>query len=63
MVEINVKVKEGYYSSSNAKTFVILNTELTQELILEGIARPISLSATIYHIYLEPKKDIRWLIL
>ena len=39
MVEINVKVKEGYYSSSNAKTFVILNTELTQELILEGIAR------------------------
>ena len=39
MVEINVKVKEGYYSSSNAKTFVILNTDLTQELILEGIAR------------------------
>ena len=39
MVEINVKVKEGYYSSSNAKTLVILNTELTQELILEGIAR------------------------
>lgn len=39
MVEINVKVKEGYCSSSNAKTFVILNTELTEELIIEGIAR------------------------
>lgn len=39
MVDINVKVKEGYCSSNNGKTFVILNTELTDELILEGIAR------------------------
>ena len=35
MVDINVKVKEGYCSSNNGKTFVILNTELTDELILE----------------------------
>ncbi len=41
MVEISVKVKEGYCSSSNSKTFVILNTELTHELIVEGIAREI----------------------
>lgn len=39
MVDINVKVKEGYCSSNNGKTFVILNTELTDELILEGVAR------------------------
>ncbi len=39
MVDINVKVKEGYCSSNNGKIFVILNTELTDELILEGIAR------------------------
>lgn len=39
MVDINVKVREGYCSSNNGKTFVILNTELTDELILEGIAR------------------------
>ena len=39
MVEINVKIKEGYCSSNNGKTFVILNTELTEELINEGIAR------------------------
>ena len=41
MVEINIKVKEGFCSSSNSKTFVILNTELTEELILEGLAREI----------------------
>ena len=39
MVDITVKVKEGYCSSNNGKTFVILNTELTDELITEGIAR------------------------
>ena len=39
MVDISVKVKEGYCSSNNGKTFVILNTELTDELITEGIAR------------------------
>ncbi len=39
MVEIKIQVKEGYQSSSNAKTFVILNTDLTEELILEGLAR------------------------
>ena len=41
MVEISVQVKDGYCSSSNAKTFVILNTELTHDLIIEGIAREI----------------------
>ena len=39
MVEIGVRVKEGYCSSNNGTTFVILNTELTDELITEGIAR------------------------
>jgi len=39
MVDITVKVKEGYCSSNNGKTFVILNTELTEELVIEGIAR------------------------
>ena len=39
MVEINIKVKDGFCSSSNTNTFVILNTELTDELILEGLAR------------------------
>ncbi len=42
MVEITVKVKEGYCSSNNGTTFVILNTELTEELIIEGIARELT---------------------
>ena len=39
MVIINVNVKDGYCSSNNGKVFVILNTELTEDLILEGLAR------------------------
>ena len=39
MVIITVNVKEGYCSSNNGKVFVILNTELTEDLILEGLAR------------------------
>ena len=39
MVEITAKVKDGYCSSSNLKTFVILNTTLTDALIDEGIMR------------------------
>ena len=39
MVLITVNVKEGYCSSNNGKVFVILNTELTEDLILEGLAR------------------------
>ena len=39
MVIITMKAKQGYYSASNDNTFVILNTELTDNLILEGIAR------------------------
>lgn len=39
MVEITIQVKEGYCSSSNARTFVILNTDLTEDLVLEGLAR------------------------
>jgi len=42
MVEISIKVKEGFCSSSDNKTFVILNTELTEELITEGIARELT---------------------
>ncbi len=41
MVEINIKVKDGFCSSSDSKTFVILNTELNEDLILEGFAREI----------------------
>ena len=39
MVLISVNVKEGYCSSNNGKVFVILNTDLNEDLILEGLAR------------------------
>ena len=38
-VLITLKQKEGYASASNSRTCVVLNTELTEELILEGLAR------------------------
>ena len=36
---ISIKQKDGYASTSNNKTIVVLDTELTNELILEGLAR------------------------
>lgn len=39
MVLISLKQKEGYASSSNNRTCVVLDTELTDDLILEGLAR------------------------
>lgn len=39
MVLISLKQKEGYASSSNEETCVVLDTTLTEELILEGLAR------------------------
>ena len=39
MIDIKVKVKDGYCSSSDFNMVVILNTELTESLLLEGIAR------------------------
>ena len=39
MVIITLKQKEGYTSSSNSRTCIVLDTELTEELILEGLAR------------------------
>ena len=39
MVLISLKQKEGYASTSNNKTCVVIDTELTEELILEGLAR------------------------
>ncbi|MDD5888541.1 MAG: isoleucine--tRNA ligase [bacterium] len=39
MVLVSLKQKEGYASSSNNRTCVVLDTELTDELILEGLAR------------------------
>ncbi len=39
MVTISIKQKEGYASTSNQRTCVVLDTELTEELILEGLAR------------------------
>ena len=39
MVLISLKQKEGYASSSNSRTCVVLDTELTDDLILEGLAR------------------------
>ena len=41
MVEIKINVKDGFCSSSNSENFVILNTELTEDLVLEGMAREI----------------------
>ncbi len=39
MVEIRTNSKEGFDVATDASNFVILKTELTEELILEGIAR------------------------
>ena len=39
MVLISLQQKEGYASSSNNRTCVVIDTELTDELILEGLAR------------------------
>lgn len=39
MVLISLKQKEGYASSSNNHTCVVLDTCLTEELVLEGLAR------------------------
>ena len=39
MVLMELKQKEGYASTSNNRTCVVLNTELTEDLILEGLAR------------------------
>ena len=39
LVLISLKQKDGYASSSNDRTCVVLNTELTEDLILEGLAR------------------------
>ena len=36
---IQIKQKEGYASTSNNRTIVVLDTELTEELLLEGLAR------------------------
>ena len=41
MVLITIASKEGYASSTNSNTCIILNTELTDDLIMEGIAREI----------------------
>ncbi len=36
---LSMEVKDGYQSSSKNETCVVLNTNLTEELILEGLAR------------------------
>ena len=36
---ISIKQREGYASTSNNRTIVVLDTELTEDLILEGLAR------------------------
>ena len=38
---ISIQQKEGYASTSNQKTIVVLDTELTEDLLLEGYAREI----------------------
>lgn len=38
-VIIDIKVKEGYEATSDNKTVVVLNTTLTEDLLLEGLAR------------------------
>ena len=39
MVEMRANSKEGFDVATDASNFVILKTELTEDLILEGIAR------------------------
>ena len=39
MVEIRISSKEGFNVGMENNNFIILNTELTEELIMEGIAR------------------------
>lgn len=39
MIEVRISSKEGFNVGMENNNFVILNTELTEELILEGIAR------------------------
>lgn len=39
MVIMEVKQRDGFASASNNRTCVVLETELTEELILEGLAR------------------------
>lgn len=39
MVDIRINAKAGFNVASENNNFIILNTELTEELILEGIAR------------------------
>jgi len=39
MVDIRVEAKEGFNTSYEGNNFIILNTELTEDLIDEGIAR------------------------
>ena len=39
MVDIRVSAKEGYDVAKEGNNFVILNTNLTQDLINEGVAR------------------------
>ena len=39
MVDIRVEAKEGFNVSMEGNLFVILNTERTEELVLEGMAR------------------------
>jgi len=38
-VLLSINVKEGYAASNDNNTCVILNTNLTEDLILEGLAR------------------------
>ena len=39
MIEIRIDSKEGFNVGKESNNFIILNTELTEDLILEGIAR------------------------
>ncbi len=39
MIDIRITAKTGFNAGMNNKEFIILNTELTEDLILEGIAR------------------------
>ena len=39
MVDVRIESKEGFNVGMENNKFIILNTELTRELILEGLAR------------------------
>ena len=41
MIDVRIEAKEGFDVAMNGRDFVILDTTLTEELLLEGMAREV----------------------